>query len=110
MQVMQVPKAFVTPECMHMDLPMNPEGGYLLCPRGSDFFSFNFLMLHYWLASQEGFSINWQQLFLTCLNIFKILVLNNATKVKSESKCHEIQNLVNFFRKTGLLQQNIYLQ
>ncbi len=29
MQVMKVPKAFVTPECMHMDLPMNCEGGYL---------------------------------------------------------------------------------
>jgi hypothetical protein len=38
MQVMQFPKTFVTPECMHMDLPMNCVGGYLLCPRGSDFF------------------------------------------------------------------------
>jgi hypothetical protein len=45
-------------------------------------------MLHHWLASQEGFSINWQQVFRTYPNNKKI-ISHNATKLKSESKIGE---------------------
>jgi hypothetical protein len=46
-------------------------------------------MLHYGLASQEGFSIKMvTQVFRTCLTIKKTS-LRNATKLKSESKCGE---------------------
>jgi hypothetical protein len=51
-------------------------------------------MLHHWLASQEGFSINWQQVFKTYPNNKKI-TFHNATKLKSESKCGE--NFTIFF-------------
>jgi hypothetical protein len=45
-------------------------------------------MLHQWLAYQEGFSINWQQVFRTYPNNKKI-IFHNATKLKSESKIGE---------------------
>ncbi len=53
-------------------------------------------MLHYWLASQEGFNINWQQVFKTYPNN-KFLKIHNATKLKSKSKCGE--NFTNCFLK-----------
>jgi hypothetical protein len=51
-------------------------------------------MLHQWLAYQEGFSINWQQLFRTYPNNKKI-IFHDATKLKSESKIGE--NLTKYF-------------
>jgi hypothetical protein len=51
-------------------------------------------MLHHGLASQEGFSINWQQICGTYPNNKKI-IFHNATKLKSESKCGE--NFTKYF-------------
>ncbi len=53
-------------------------------------------MLHQWLAYQEGFSINWQQVFRTYANNKKI-ICHNATKLKSESKIGE--NFTKYFLK-----------
>jgi hypothetical protein len=38
------------------------------------FFPFNFLMLHQLEASQEGFSIKWEQVSQTCPKIEKMLL------------------------------------
>ncbi len=64
-------------------------------------FSSIFRMLQHWLASKEGFSIKWQQLFRTCLN-FIFLKANeiNALKLKSKSKCDQIFPIL-FFLKFG---------
>jgi hypothetical protein len=51
-------------------------------------------MLHHWLASQEGFSINWQQLFRTYPNNKKI-IFHNGTKLKSEFRSGE--NITKYF-------------
>jgi len=51
-------------------------------------------MLHHWLASQEGFNINWQQVFETYPNN-KQIIFHNATKLKLESKRGE--NFTNCF-------------
>jgi hypothetical protein len=42
---------------------------------------FNFLMLHDWLASQEGFSTIWQQVFRTYPNNNKT-IFHNVAKLK----------------------------
>jgi hypothetical protein len=58
-------------------------------------------MLHHWLASQEGFNINWQQVFKTYPNN-KQIIFHNATKLKLESKCGE--NFTNcFFEDLNLI-------
>ncbi len=51
-------------------------------------------MLHQWLAYQDGFSINWQQLFRTYPNNKKIS-FHDATKLKSESEIRE--NFTKYF-------------
>jgi len=50
-------------------------------------------MLHQWLAYQEGFTINWQQVFRTYPNNKKI-IFHNASKLKIR-----VQNWVENFRK-----------
>jgi len=67
---------------------------------GSDFV-FKFQMLRDWVASQEGFSIKWRQVFRTCRNnLKKNLVRNLFTKLNVESKYGEFFFFK--FRKTGV--------
>jgi hypothetical protein len=74
-------------------------------------FSFHFLMLHHWIASQEGLSIKWSQDFGSLSKCFKKLVKRLLSKLKSESKCGECGSIFlllasfwrNFAQKETLL-------
>jgi hypothetical protein len=48
-------------------------------------FTQNFLILGRWIASHETFSIKWQQVLQTCVNILKTSS-KNVTKLKSGFK------------------------
>ncbi len=54
------------------------------------------------LAFQEGFIIKWQHDFITCLNRKKRISKENATRLKSKTKCGEI------FSKRKLKFSNLF--
>jgi hypothetical protein len=79
-------------------------------PLTSDLFFFNFLVSQNWLASQEGFSINWSLIFRTCLSNEKTSLRNKSESKRSEKNSNFLKYKCDDFpqkKEIRIVRQNV---